>query len=222
MNKKGMKIFKIVIGAYIILIGTTLFMDVYSQKPTNQALLLLCAIILIVAGVGYIVQSIRKVFNLLNIQKEDRGEIEKDTGVEHRHKELYNSDKSKTAPIPKVRSEKNDNITEFVSNKRKEGPLFAEIKKPVFEQASEKKEDEQTEIKYEDEKKEKENNKIVQIRSKREGTTVYDADNIENLAIRVVTSDEIHEELEEEAEDEVELAINIEASKPEKETDKEE
>ena len=107
MNKKGMKIFRIVIGAYLTLIGITLFTDVYSQKPTNQVLLLLCAIALIVAGIACIVQSVRKMFNIFKVEKENRDEVEKKAEQERRHKELHSSDKFRTAPMPKAESHEN-------------------------------------------------------------------------------------------------------------------
>lgn len=117
MSRKKVRLLKKILGAYLMIIGTLLSINVYEQKPSNMQFIFVFASIMIIVGFLYLIQDIRKALEKAMQEKaEKNAKIQEEERI-RRHKELHSSDKFRTAPMPVVKSVKletsEENLEEF-------------------------------------------------------------------------------------------------------------
>lgn len=71
MNKKGGDVFRILLGCYLWFVGVCLWIQVSKEKPSNEQLMTVIAVILIITGVIYAYFYLRKVFSFSFLRKKD-------------------------------------------------------------------------------------------------------------------------------------------------------
>ena len=61
MNKKGGDVLRILLGCYLVFIGTSLWIQVSKANPNNERLLVLASVVMIVAGLAYGLFSLKRI-----------------------------------------------------------------------------------------------------------------------------------------------------------------
>lgn len=103
MSKKKVRMTKMILGAYLVIIGILLCIDVYDQKPSNMQIIFIVASIMIIVGFLYLIQDLIKAFEKSMKEKaEQKARMQEEERIK-RHKELHSSDKFRTAPMPVIK-----------------------------------------------------------------------------------------------------------------------
>lgn len=106
MNKKGADVFRILLGCYLIFIGICLWIQVSKENPSNEQLMTLSAVILIIAGLVYVLSSLKRLtgfsFSMLKkrkpVQQEDSGTVPYSDGGIRQKKNFMNNVKLDNEP----------------------------------------------------------------------------------------------------------------------------
>ena len=61
MNKKGGDVLRILLGCYLVFIGTSLWIQVSKANPNNERLMVLASVVMIVAGLAYGLFSLKRI-----------------------------------------------------------------------------------------------------------------------------------------------------------------
>lgn len=130
MNKKGGDVLRILLGCYLVFIGTSLWIQVSKANPNNERLMVLASAVMIVAGLAYGLFSLKRItgFSFKFMKKRtDRGaqnETEREKNTEDRKKAEKGKNAEEKPKKPEAHPEKSpdmpDNILSF-----KRGAAFA-------------------------------------------------------------------------------------------------
>lgn len=71
MDKKGMYIFRVILGGYLGYLGIKLLVQMSQEKPSNMILMSVMGALFVVVGVGYAIFSLKKVLDLRKGEESD-------------------------------------------------------------------------------------------------------------------------------------------------------
>lgn len=140
MKQRTIRIIKIILGAYLIFIGSVHFKNMYEQKPSDMYLQTLIAVFFIAIGITYMIWDVRKLVERILKEKAQRAvqkEVEERT---KQYKELHSSDKFRTAPMRVIKpislekmkeNETIENIPNEESEESKESAIGIEISEEI-------------------------------------------------------------------------------------------
>ncbi len=103
MKQRMIRIIKILLGAYLIFIGSAHFINIYDQKPSDMHLQIMIALFFVIMGIGYMVWDVRKLLERFLKERAIKAERKKAEERVRKYKELHSSDKFRTAPMRTVK-----------------------------------------------------------------------------------------------------------------------
>ena len=80
MNKKGIYIFRVILGGYLGYLGIDLLVQMSKEKPSNMIFMIVMGALFVVIGVVYAVFSLKRLFDLQKEEKSDESPIEPEDG----------------------------------------------------------------------------------------------------------------------------------------------
>ena len=75
MDKKGMYIFRVILGGYLGYLGIKLLVQMSQEKPSNMILMSVMGALFVVVGVGYAIFSLKKVLDLRKGEESDESSV---------------------------------------------------------------------------------------------------------------------------------------------------
>lgn len=75
MDKKGMYIFRVILGGYLGYLGIKLLVQMSQEKPSNMILMSVMGALFVVVGVGYAIFSLKKVLDLRKGEESDESPV---------------------------------------------------------------------------------------------------------------------------------------------------
>ena len=84
MNKKGMYIFRVILGGYLGYLGINLLVQTTKEKPSNMIFMSAMGVLFIVVGLAYAIISMKRVFDLRKEESSDENPVETKEGVAYR------------------------------------------------------------------------------------------------------------------------------------------
>lgn len=80
MDKKGMYIFRVILGGYLGYLGIKLLVQMSQEKPSNMILMSVMGALFVVVGVGYAIFSLKKVLDLRKGEESDESPVATEDG----------------------------------------------------------------------------------------------------------------------------------------------
>ena len=105
MNKKGMYIFRVILGGYLGYLGINLLVQTAKEKPSNMIFMSVMGALFVVVGVVYAIFSLKRVLDLRKEDESDGSQAETEGDV------TYEEDASRRVDLQTVGSDQISDIT---------------------------------------------------------------------------------------------------------------